>query len=154
MTDDTPMKLVIDLTEAEPDPNLQTLVDAVDVAIKSGDPQIASTAAEKLGAAITASLAAQTPTMQYLPLSDEDLAQQALDLEAALEQARTAKTAQVQAALDTTNNWVIEAFESGGQLSKSQAAYRASLRALFPEVTAAADLAAVDAIEIPDPPTG
>ena len=90
--------------------------------------------------------------VQYVELTADELAQRALDEKAALERTKEQKRSHVRTALAATDHWVARAHEDGKPVAKPKAAHRAKLRALFPAIDAAGNLADLDAIEIPEPP--
>lgn len=90
----------------------------------------------------------------YRPMTDAEFAQWQADQvaaeAAALENDRTAKTAEIQAALSATDPWIARAWEDGlTELPTARAAYREQLRELLLQVSTSDDPAA---IEIPAAP--
>lgn len=151
---ETPVGLVVNLEARVASEQRGVLAAAIADATTAGDlPRVQTLAAQleellaQQGELVTA------PVEQTLELTADQVAVLATVQAEAFEQIKARKTVLVQAALDATNGWVAEAFENGAQLSDEQKSYRDSLRALFPEIDAATEVAAIDAIEIPDPPS-
>lgn len=128
----------------------QSLADQVQTAIMTGDAEALSTLTPQLQAALDAPAVAAITTRL---LTDAELAEQQAAQAAAIDDFKARKTAAINTAIAATDSVVVAALEAGTTVSKAIADYRTSLRALLDEVAAAGDIATVDAIEIPDPPT-
>lgn len=94
----------------------------------------------------------QIATVTTVALTDEQIAQRDIDQAAGLQTHKAGRRSEVEQVLNWTDRWAARAVEEAVPMTAARIRYRQALRALFPQIDAAADVAAVEAITIPPPP--